>query len=375
MLIRDISERVAAEKSLRESEDRYRDLFESAIDVVLVVRAQGDILDINRGGSQLTGYSRDQLRSFNVIEDLVVEPDREIIEEVLVDVTAGVERTYEVRWRTRTGEVIVFEGATSSRRDDRGRLLWTRCTLRDITRRKHEEQQLRDTFQPEHAAVERLREIDRMKTAFVRSISHALRTPLTVVVGIAAVLKRRVGDLLPDRTAHLAQRLWANAQRLERLLGDVLDLDRLLRGTERAHRRPTRLDQVVRNTVESVGAHDHQLSLDLESVTMTVDAATVERILEHLLDNATRHTPPDTRIWIHLHRTGEGAQLTVEDDGPGIPAAHRDAVFPPFRHGADIELRASPGTGLGLSLVAHFAALHGGRAWAEPRPVVEPDSR
>jgi signal transduction histidine kinase len=82
--------------------------------------------------------------------------------------------------------------------------------------------------------------------------------------------------------------------------------------------------------------------------------------------NAARHTAPDRRIWLKVTALDGGVAITVEDDGPGVPAEIRGAIFEPFRQGPTASPHA-PGTGIGLSLVARFAQLHGGRAWVDER--------
>jgi signal transduction histidine kinase len=96
-----------------------------------------------------------------------------------------------------------------------------------------------------------------------------------------------------------------------------------------------------------------------------VDGAKVERIVENLLANAVRHTSVGTQIWIRVNASDDGVLIAVEDAGPGVPEDLRIAVFEPFRQGT--EGGPSPGVGIGLSLVARFSELHGGRAWVEER--------
>jgi signal transduction histidine kinase len=98
-----------------------------------------------------------------------------------------------------------------------------------------------------------------------------------------------------------------------------------------------------------------------------VDPAKIERIVENLLANADRHTPPDTPVWVKLARQDQGVLIAVEDAGSGVPPELRAALFEPFRQGPEAPTRA-PGVGIGLTLVARFAELHGGRAWVEERP-------
>jgi signal transduction histidine kinase len=104
-----------------------------------------------------------------------------------------------------------------------------------------------------------------------------------------------------------------------------------------------------------------------EPVVAWVDPAKVERVVENLLANADRHTTPDTPVWVTVARQDGGVLLAVEDAGGGVPKELRSALFEPFRQGPGAPAHA-PGVGIGLSLVARFAELHGGRAWVQDRP-------
>lgn len=102
-------------------------------------------------------------------------------------------------------------------------------------------------------------------------------------------------------------------------------------------------------------------------VVIDAEGAKIERIVENLVRNAVRHTPAGTGIWVGVKAHAGGALITVEDDGPGVPDELKEALFEPFRQGPSSSDH-SQGTGIGLSLVARFAELHGGRAWIEDSP-------
>jgi signal transduction histidine kinase len=108
------------------------------------------------------------------------------------------------------------------------------------------------------------------------------------------------------------------------------------------------------------------VTCDAAPVVVRADPAKVERIVENLLMNAARHTGSDRRIWLRVEEVEGGALIAVEDDGPGVPEALRAEIFEAFRQGPTASPH-SPGTGIGLSLVSRFAALHEGRAWVEER--------
>jgi signal transduction histidine kinase len=112
---------------------------------------------------------------------------------------------------------------------------------------------------------------------------------------------------------------------------------------------------------------ERRILLEAERVVTPVDASKIEHIVENLLTNTARHTPAGSRVWVKVQATYGGALITVEDEGPGVPEELREAIFDPFRQGPSISSHA-PGVGVGLTLVARFAELHGGRAWVEARP-------
>jgi signal transduction histidine kinase len=107
--------------------------------------------------------------------------------------------------------------------------------------------------------------------------------------------------------------------------------------------------------------------VEAQLVVAQLDGPKVERIVENLLVNAARHTPPDCGIWVKVSAADGGVLIVVEDQGAGVPEELRETIFEPFRQGPDAPAH-SPGVGIGLSLVARFAQLHGGRAWVEDRP-------
>jgi signal transduction histidine kinase/putative methionine-R-sulfoxide reductase with GAF domain len=245
----------------------------------------------------------------------------------------------------------------------------------DVTQGKRAEQALRrseqkysEAFHREREATQRLRALDEMKNTFLEAVSHDLRTPLTSILGSAVTLEQ-AGMHLPEADAmDLLRRIASNARKLERLLSDLLDLDRLQRGIMTPQRRETDLGSLVRDAVkefELFGGRDVEVTAD--EIVANVDAAKVERIVENLLANAARHTPAASRIWVRALAKDDGVLIVVEDDGTGVPDELKEPVFEPFRQGPG-PASTSPGVGVGLSLVARFAELHGGRAWVEDRP-------
>ncbi|GIU99032.1 MAG: hypothetical protein KatS3mg014_0648 [Actinomycetota bacterium] len=295
--------------------------------------------------------------------------------ELRAAIDAGGHRSLEYRALGPGGAVLWLRDLLHVERDPRGATI-LRGLMVDITERKRAEEALRrsertyqEAFERERQAAERLRVLDEMKNTFLEAVSHDLRTPLTSILGSALTLEQGLGSLSPADAEDLVRRIAANARKLERLLSDLLDLDRLQRGIVAPQRRPTDVAELLREAVadpELLGGRTVELDVP-ERLVARLDRAKVERIVENLLANAARHTPSDARVWVTARREGEGVLIVVEDDGPGVPPELREAVFEPFRQ-APGPATHDPGVGIGLALVARFAELHGGRAWVEDRP-------
>jgi PAS domain S-box-containing protein len=274
----------------------------------------------------------------------------------------------EYRMCTRDGQVRWVRDEAVLVRGGDGRPLFWQGILTDLTATKQAAAQLAQALDRERSAAEHLRAVDEMKTTFLQAVSHDLRTPLTTVLGIALTLEQRAGGLAAEEVADLLGRLSASARKLDGLLADLLDLDRLARGTLTPRRQPVDVGALTHRVVEEVGvAGEHPLVVDAPALQLAVDAPKVERIVENLVVNAARHTQAGTTIWVRVQSHDGGVLLVVEDEGPGVPAKLREQVFQPFRKGRNVADHA-PGSGIGLALVAQFAQLHGGRAWVQDRP-------
>src|SRR5207249_440223 len=188
----------------------------------------------------------------------------------------------------------------------------------------------------EREASARLRSLDELKNTFLQAVSHDLRTPLTSLLGSALTLEREDVELGPEVQADLVRRIAGNARKLLRLVTDLLDLDRLSQGLLEPQRATVDLAQVVRNVVaESDAVADRDVSVVATTTTVAIDVPKVERIVENLLVNAARHTPPNSHIWIRVQPGNGGAILAVEDDGPGLLPEDRERVFGAFERGVN----------------------------------------
>jgi PAS domain S-box-containing protein len=307
--------------------------------------------------------------------DHIAEADRSLAEaELHRAMAAGDDVRLEYRVRDRSGQTLWMRDlihvvrTNQSTRQIRGLIV-------DITERKHAEQALRESerkyseaFLREREASQQLRQLDAMKNTFLEAVSHDLRTPLTSILGSALTLEQSQLALPPEDALDLVHRIAANARKLERLLGDLLDLDRLQRGIVSPQRRPTDIAELVARVVAEVeNPEERPIDVDVPPVVVPLDGPKVERIVENLIANALRHTPTGAHIRVWATSQDDGVILAVDDAGAGVPESARESIFEPFEQTAGPDTEHSPGVGIGLSLVRRFAELHGGRAWVEPR--------
>jgi signal transduction histidine kinase len=244
-----------------------------------------------------------------------------------------------------------------------------RSTVEQLSER---EQELKDSLRRELAAAEQLRAADDMKDTFLRAVSHDLRTPLTAMLGVAVTLERTRLNLPREQALDLVAMLVEKTRKLERLLKDLLDLNRLEEGVLEPNRSMTDVRELVHRVVTEVDQlAGWPIDIEAEPIQAFIDGPKVERIVENLLLNTTRHTPPGTRVWVKALARGPDLELIVEDAGPGVPAELAGTIFEAFRRGNGSAppptMAHARGVGIGLSLVARFAALHGGHAWVDER--------
>lgn len=282
----------------------------------------------------------------------------------VIDGGGSIEHTYPIVGGDGTHRWVLAR--VESVRDGDGAIRGLAGYCRDVTEEQRIEDARRRAAEDERVAADRLAQVERIKDALLVAVSHEVRTPLTVIAGLVATLGRSETRQDADLVHHLLARLEPNVTRLDQLLTDLLDTDRLARGAVVPHLRATHLPDLVDAVLTFHQVTTHPLQVRVEVETALVDAGLLSRMIESLLVNAVRYTPPGTSIVLGLLPDGEDLIVAVDDDGPGVPVEQQAAIFEAFHQ--DRRVAHAPGTGVGLYLVARFAELHGGLAWVEDRP-------
>jgi two-component system, NtrC family, sensor histidine kinase GlrK len=218
-----------------------------------------------------------------------------------------------------------------------------------------------------NAMAERLRELDELKQAFLATVSHELRSPLTSMREAAHLLRDRVGGDLTDRQSRMVEIIGASCDRLLRLVNQVLDLSRLRAGVLTLDRQRVDLDRVVARAVDEMRpqAEEAGLTLTLErrgsDFLVEGDEDRLVQVLVNLVANAVRFTLRRGRVTVRLYDAGREVELQVEDTGVGIPAVALPHIFDTWQQAH----HQRGGTGLGLAIVRGIVGAHGGRVTVE----------
>ena len=212
-------------------------------------------------------------------------------------------------------------------------------------------------------------EAERLRSSLLSSVSHDLRTPLAVITGAASALLQPLPELAPEARRDLTETISEEAQRLNRLVRNLLDMTRIASGAIKVAKEWQPLEEIVGavlNRLEDALRDrlvDVRLPPDLPLV--PIDAVLIEQVLINLLENALKYTPKGSPIDLSARKEGQAVIVELADRGPGIPAEHVDKIFEKFYRLP--REREGSGAGLGLAICRGIVEAHGGRIWAENR--------
>lgn len=333
-------------------------LVDNAGDAIISTDVEDRILTWNHGAEVIFGYSKEETvgQSLTILlPSHRVGELKEIRDKVRL---TGVIRNLEVRRIRKDGITIEASLAVSPIRDKDDNVIGFLHLARDVTEKKRYEQ--------------RLKELDKMKSAFVSNVSHELRTPLTAIKASADnMLDRLIGDLNEKQVGYLT-RIKSNSDRLARLINDLLDLSTIEAG--KIDLRPTKLSLVtlVKEAAESLRpvAVEKLINLTVMSadpgVIAWADRDKVIQVLMNLIGNALKFTPAGGKVTIAVAKNSAAwMQISVTDTGPGIPKEEVNKVFGRFYQIGQAGTQKTQGTGLGLAISKALVEMHGGKIWVE----------
>jgi PAS domain S-box-containing protein len=353
-VMRDWTARKRIEEALHRSETRYRRLFESATDGLLIIDAfDGRVISANPLLEELLAIPDGELVGMSLWE-IGLFGDRAASESALLELREkGESRFDRVAIQRRGGERREVEIVANLYSEEERSVI--QCNVRDVTERSRLERQTR-----EQAAA--LAELDRRKDEFLAMLSHELRNPLAPIANAVQLLRLEGSETDVARQARSI--IERQVAQLSRLVDDLLEVSRITSGSFQLRASEVALNDIVERAVESVGAlaGQHELTLELPAPSPWVDGdpARLEQVVVNLLTNAIKYTADYGRISVMVD-TGDGAAIVrVRDNGVGIAPDLLPRIFDLFTQAERSLDRAEGGLGIGLSLVRRLVELHGG---------------
>ena len=347
---RDVSAARAARAALRESEARFRGILETVRSIAICLDTSGKVVFANDHFLSLTGWARDEVLGTEYFPRFV--PAEHEVADIFHSRVAvgGFPTYYENEIVTRGGELRTILWDTTPLRDDDGVIVGSASIGHDITER---------------------RRIERLKDELIATASHELRTPLTAIRGALEVVMSG-GAPKDERDTRLLGMAARNAERLTRLVNDLLDVERIESGSEMMHASAVSIEKlvttaldVVRPTAEKASTRIEVAPGEVPDLRAWADPDRVVQVLTNLLGNAIKFSVPGGRVWIDARAEGGEVCMRVRDEGRGIPAGKLVSIFEPFVQVHDDDARARGGAGLGLAISRAIVVQHGGRIWAE----------
>ena len=331
-----------------EEKEELQHIIESVYAGLMMVSRDGRIMQMNGSARAMFGIkSADALGRpyYEIIEDSKVKDllvrsldgNEEVAEEITIAIPGG------------DGERI-FQAQTALVKGDEQQTLGVVAIFNDITE---------------------IRNVERMKTAFVSTVSHELRTPLTSIKGfISTLLADMEGYYDLDTQREFYTIIDMECDRLTRLISDLLNVSRIEAGRALdLNPKPVQLHGLIEKvlTVQRSYTDKHELKSDIadDLPVIIADEDKVDQILTNLTNNAIKYSPRGGDVTITAKKDGDGVVVSVSDKGMGIPKDHLPKVFDRFHRVDNRDTREVGGTGIGLYLVKHLVEAHGGKIWVE----------
>ncbi len=346
-LAHDVTERKKVADALRQSEERFRELFENAADAVYTIDLQGNFTSGNAAAERLTGYSLDELMRMKIPDLLSPEQLERAVKMLEAKLTGGSRTVYELELLTKDGRRRYVQ--ISSRliiRD--GQPVGVQGIAHDLTEMRQRAADLADE--------------NRRKDEFLAMLGHELRNPLAPIRNAVEVLRRNHSGEAGDWAAGVIDR---QVRQLTRLVDDLLDMSRITRGMVKLQREAVDVGRVVADAVETclpqIDARRQHLDLSVQPNLGTEgDHLRLAQVVGNVLTNASKYTGEEGHIWLSAVREGGEVVLRVRDDGIGIRADMLPRVFDLFIQAEPAFHQSLGGLGIGLTLVKRVVEMHGG---------------
>jgi PAS domain S-box-containing protein len=376
--LRDLSEQEAARKAAVDAESRFTELLDKAPDAILQIDPSGAILIANRAAREMFGYTAEELQAVR-IEALVPEANlarhtdtRHHAEGTGTD--PGTKPAIDLNGVEKDGTQFPVSVSFSPQGDGNGPNVT--AVIRDATERKESELRVRSLQMSYMAELEaRSKEAEesvRLKSEFISSVNHELRTPLHTIVGFAELLAEEANGPLNPKQQKFLQHIRNDAEHLLSLIEDIIDLNRGGAGGLSLYTASLSLLDSVTDAEDSMRPYAKSRSISIRKgshldVRVMADPLRLRQILYNLLNNAVKFSSPGGEVLVDAELDGKMVRITVSDTGPGIAPEECAHIFETFYQAGIKATEPREGTGLGLAICRHLVEMQGGTIWVDSR--------
>ncbi len=360
-------QRAETTAALQRSEADHRAIFERAPMGIARISAEGGLVEANAALLAMLEHDFATLRD-QAWPDLLRSYDqaagRARVAPLLAGISAG--DSVQVRAATGGGRWLWLQITATSIPDTLGRPEHVLVMLEDVTRVRDAQDRVAEALEAQKTANADLEKLDRTKTEFLSIVSHEFRTALTGIQGFSELI--RDGGLEPDELRAYGGYIFNDAERVNRLIGDMLDLDRMESGRMIFRMADVDINEVLTDAIARAATSsnvDFKPDLDPRLPIVTGDRDRLVQVVSNLVNNAVKYSPEGGTVTLTSRSEGGYALITVADTGLGIPPDEIPHVFERFRRVRSGAAQSIAGTGLGLTIVKQIVEMHGGKIWVE----------
>ena len=355
-------------QALRRSEADHRAIYERSPIGIARISSDGELLEANPALLHMLDHDEVAMRS-SAWPDLLHAYDQAAARDHKASFLAGITdgSSVQVRAATGAGNWLWLQLTATSIPDPQGRLEHVLVLVEDVTAVRETSDRLAEALEAQRDANANLEKLDRTKSEFLSIVSHEFRTALTGIQGFSELI--RDGGLEPDEVRAYGGYIFNDADRVNRLIGDMLDLDRMESGRMTMRTADVDINEVLSEAISRAApaavAVEFKSDLEPRLPIVAGDRDRLIQVVSNLVNNAVKYSPEGGTVTLTSRVEGRYALVSVTDTGIGIPQDEITHVFERFRRVRSGAAQSIPGTGLGLTIVKQIVEMHGGKIWVE----------